>query len=96
VLENQLRCRKRLLALFSFGEEMQDRINRRWSVYIFIILISSFAIGLVEVIDRSQKNFLRDSLLGRAKEELSIIRSELEAAIVSDIFAVNSISVLRC
>ncbi|MGX1926627.1 diguanylate cyclase [Vibrio sp. NH-7] len=73
---------------------MQDRINRRWSVYIFIILISSFAIGLVEVIDRSQKNFLRDSLLGRAKEELSIIRSELEAAIVSDIFAVNSISVL--
>lgn len=73
---------------------MQYRIGRRWSAYLFLILLCVFAIGFVEVLDRSQKNFLRDSLQGRAKEELSIIRSELEAAIVSDIYVANGLSAL--
>ncbi|MDN3612469.1 diguanylate cyclase [Vibrio ostreicida] len=73
---------------------MKYRLERHWplSVLAFIMLIC--AIGLIESIDRSQKNFLRDSLSARAKEELSIVRSELENAIVSDILAVHGLSAL--
>tara|TARA_Y100001956_G_scaffold82782_1_gene105588 strand:- start:6327 stop:7703 length:1377 start_codon:yes stop_codon:yes gene_type:complete len=73
---------------------MQYRMSRHWSAYLFVLVISFLAVGFVELVDRSQKNFMRDSLLGRAKEELSIIRSELEAAIVSDIYVVNGLSAL--
>ncbi|NOH62387.1 diguanylate cyclase [Vibrio sp. RE88] len=73
---------------------MKYRFDSRWSVSILAITLFCIAVGLIESIDRSQKNFLRDSLLGRAKEELSIVRSELETAIVSDIFAVNGLSAL--
>lgn len=73
---------------------MQYRIGRHWSAYLFLVFLSVFAIGFVEVLDRSQKNFLRDSVQGRAKEELSIVRSELEAAIVSDIYVANGLSAL--
>ncbi|MCG9580321.1 diguanylate cyclase [Vibrio tubiashii] len=58
------------------------------------LLVFVISIGLVESLDRSQKSFLRDSLLARAKEELSIVRSELESAIVSDIYVVNSLPAL--
>lgn len=58
------------------------------------LLTFIFFVGLVESLDRSQKTFLRDSLLARAKEELSIVRSELEAAIVSDIYVANGLSAL--
>ncbi|KJY82901.1 diguanylate cyclase [Vibrio galatheae] len=61
------------------------------AVCLFVFIIS---IGLVESLDRSQKSFLRDSLFAKAKEELSIVRSELEAAIVSDIYVVNGLSSL--
>ena len=71
---------------------MKYRFGNRWSVFLLAFTLFSLAVGLIESIDRSQKSFLRDSLLDRAKEELSIVRSELESAIVYDIFAVNDIS----
>lgn len=73
---------------------MQYRMNKHWYAYVFVLIITFFAIGFIEFMDRSQKNFQRESLLGRAREELSIIRSELEAAIVSDIYVANSLSAL--
>ncbi|AIW22254.1 sensor domain-containing diguanylate cyclase [Vibrio coralliilyticus] len=73
---------------------MKYRFGNRWSVFLLAFTLFSLAVGLIESIDRSQKSFLRDSLLDRAKEELSIVRSELESAIVYDIFAVNDISAL--
>ncbi|WP_159651404.1 diguanylate cyclase [Vibrio atypicus] len=73
---------------------MQDLVDRHWSVKIAICLLIFFAVGCIESLDRSQKTFVRDSLLGRAKEELSIVRSELEAAIVSDIYVANSLATL--
>ncbi|RTZ18133.1 sensor domain-containing diguanylate cyclase [Vibrio aquaticus] len=60
---------------------------------LFLITIV-FSVGLVESLDKSQKSFLRDSLLARAKEELSIVRSEIEAAVVSDIYVANGLSAL--
>ncbi|MBN3495312.1 sensor domain-containing diguanylate cyclase [Vibrio neptunius] len=76
------------------GGGMKYRFSNRWSVFLLAFTMLSFAVGLIESIDRSQKSFLRDSLLDRAKEELSIVRSELESAIVYDIFAVDDISAL--
>lgn len=73
---------------------MKFHLGRHYSVYIFFTITLAFAVGLIESLDRSQKSFLRDSLLARAKEELSIIRSELEAAIVSDIYVANGLSAL--
>ncbi|MFM2587879.1 diguanylate cyclase domain-containing protein [Vibrio sp. TBV020] len=68
--------------------------GKHYYVSALFLTVFIFSIGLIESLDRSQKSFLRDSLLARAKEELSIVRSELEAAIVSDIYVSNSLSAL--
>jgi diguanylate cyclase (GGDEF)-like protein len=68
--------------------------GRHYHASALFLTILILSIGLIEFLDRSQKSFLRDSLLARAKEELSIVRSELEAAIVSDIYVSNSLTTL--
>ncbi len=73
---------------------MRDRLSRHWSVTLFILLLTVLAVTLVESLDASQKTFLRESIRARAKEELSIVRSELESAIVSDIYVANGLSAL--
>ncbi|MCG9676945.1 diguanylate cyclase [Vibrio sp. Isolate24] len=73
---------------------MKYRFSSRGSVFLMALTLLCFATGLIEWADRSQKNFLRGSLLDKAKEELSIVRSELESAIVYDIFAVNDLTAL--
>lgn len=73
---------------------MRFQLDRQSSTYVVAIAILIVSIGLIESLDRSQKSFLRDSRLDRAREELSIIRSEIEAAIVSDIYVANAIPAL--
>ncbi len=73
---------------------MKFNLGRQYSVYVLFVVTLVFAVGLIESLDRSNKTFLRDGLLARAKEELSIIRSELETAIVSDIYVANGLSAL--
>ncbi|NOH78323.1 sensor domain-containing diguanylate cyclase [Vibrio sp. RE86] len=73
---------------------MADYRGKHYYVNALFLVTFLFSIGLIESLDRSQKSFLRDSLLARAKEELSIVRSELEAAIVSDIYVSNGLSAL--
>ncbi|EGA66655.1 sensor domain-containing diguanylate cyclase [Vibrio brasiliensis] len=68
--------------------------GRQHYINALFLMTFIFFVGLIESIDQSQKTFLRDSLLARAKEELSIVRSELEAAIVSDIYVANGLSAL--
>ncbi|EEX94436.1 sensory box/GGDEF family protein [Vibrio orientalis CIP 102891 = ATCC 33934] len=68
--------------------------DKHYYIGALFLTIFVFSIGLIESLDRSQKSFLRDSLLARAKEELSIVRSELEAAIVADIYVSNSLATL--
>lgn len=73
---------------------MKSSFGRQWPVYLLFMLLFVCSVSLVEFLDRSQKSFLRDSMLARAKEELSIIRSEIEASIVSDIYVANGLSSL--
>jgi len=68
--------------------------GRHFYLNIICVFVFFVSIGLVESLDRSQKSFLRESLLAKAKEELSIVRSELESAIVSDIYIVNGLPAL--
>ncbi len=68
--------------------------GRHFYLNIICLCVFFVSIGLVESLDRSQKSFLRESLLAKAKEELSIVRSELESAIVSDIYIVNGLPAL--
>lgn len=73
---------------------IKEWFGSQWVVSIIALFLCTAGIGLVEFIDRSQKTFLHDSILVRAKEELSIVRSELEIAIFNDIFVANSLSAL--
>ncbi|WP_295893317.1 diguanylate cyclase [uncultured Vibrio sp.] len=67
--------------------------NRLYLSLVFILYLVS-AIASIEWINRGQRDFLRTELLSRAKEELSIVRSQLETTIVSDIYAAKSLSAL--
>ena len=73
---------------------MRERLGSRWAAILVALLLCVIGVGLVEFIDRSQKTFMHNSMLVRAKEELSIIRSELEIAIFNDIFVANGLSAL--
>ncbi|GLT18764.1 sensor domain-containing diguanylate cyclase [Vibrio zhanjiangensis] len=73
---------------------MRERFGSRWAALLIALLLSGVGIGLVEFIDRSQKAFMHNRMLLRAKEELSIIRSELEIAIFNDIFVANGLVAL--
>lgn len=70
---------------------MAFSLGRHYLIGAVCGLVFFISMGLVEVLDQNQKLALRESLLARAKEELSIVRSELESAIVADIYIVNSV-----
>ncbi|MGD8110755.1 diguanylate cyclase [Vibrio sp. TRT 17S01] len=73
---------------------MKETHGGHKTVILLFVAIVMLSIVMIEFLNRSQASFVRDGLLTRAKEELSIIRSELEAAIVSDIYIANSLSAL--
>ncbi|MEL7291457.1 MAG: diguanylate cyclase [Pseudomonadota bacterium] len=73
---------------------MAYRLGKHYFIYSLFLISFIFSIVMVESLDRSQKSFLRDSLLAKAKEELSIVRSQIETAIVSDVYVANSLSTL--
>ncbi len=73
---------------------MDERQSWRRLSYALIILFISISITLIEYVDYSHKSFIADGLQTRAKEELSVIRSELEAAVVSDIYVAHSLSTI--
>ncbi|MGF1718698.1 sensor domain-containing diguanylate cyclase [Vibrio kyushuensis] len=67
--------------------------NRFYISTIFFLYIVS-AIASIEWINRGQVDYLRSEHLSRAKEELLIVRAQLEAAIVSDAYVAKSLSAL--
>ncbi|MCW8335403.1 diguanylate cyclase [Vibrio paucivorans] len=71
---------------------MAYRSGKQWAVSVVFLTVIVLSIGIIELTNRNQTTFIRESLLIRAKEELSIIRSELEAAVVSDIYVANSLA----
>ncbi|MBT2979989.1 sensor domain-containing diguanylate cyclase, partial [Vibrio anguillarum] len=62
---------------------MRHISGKQWSVKLLLVAFIIFCGGLIEIINFNQRSFIRDNLQTRAKEELSIIRAQLEAAILS-------------
>lgn len=73
---------------------MGYRLAKHWHVVSLFIFLTTISIILVEYLESAQKSFLRDSLRSRAKDELSIIRSQLESLVVSDIYVANGLNTL--
>ncbi|MDE1241155.1 diguanylate cyclase [Vibrio aestuarianus] len=73
---------------------MRSVSGKQWSVNLLLIAFILFCGGLIEAVNFNQRNYIRDNLQVRAKEELSIIRSQLEASILSDIYVASGVSSL--
>ncbi|WP_165313519.1 diguanylate cyclase [Vibrio ziniensis] len=68
--------------------------GKLWIVRILLLTFLLIFIGLIESFNISQRNFMREGLYTRAKEELLSIRFRLEASILSDIYAANGLQAL--
>ncbi|MBD0786229.1 sensor domain-containing diguanylate cyclase [Vibrio sp. Y2-5] len=68
--------------------------GKLWIVRILLLTFLLIFVGLIESFNVSQRNFMREGLYTRAKEELLSIRFRLEASILSDIYAVSGIQAL--
>ncbi|MGF1709823.1 sensor domain-containing diguanylate cyclase [Vibrio kagoshimensis] len=73
---------------------MLNWLNKQWSVRVLAFSFIVLAVGAVESFHRNQVSFLKNESAAEAKKHLSVIRSRLEAAIVSDIYVLNSLSTL--
>jgi len=58
------------------------------------LLFITLSVGIVELLHHEQKKVRQEYFQREAKEQLSTIRSKLEAAIVSDIYIVSSLATL--
>ncbi|WP_185066968.1 sensor domain-containing diguanylate cyclase [Vibrio ponticus] len=70
-----------------------ERSWHRWLTWCFAILIA-LAIACIEYINNVQHQYIQQTERDSVREELSIIRSRLEALIISDIYLVNSLPVV--
>ncbi len=68
--------------------------SKLWTVRLLLLAFILIFVGLVEAFNFSQRNFIREGLYNQAKEELLSIRYRIEASILSDIYAANSIQAL--
>ncbi|WP_394249939.1 diguanylate cyclase [Vibrio profundi] len=73
---------------------MPNSVSKQWPIKILLLVFILFAIGAIEVLHRNQQAFLENNSVAEAKKHLSVIRSRLEAAIVADIYVINSLSTL--
>ncbi|OEE78706.1 diguanylate cyclase [Vibrio genomosp. F6] len=73
---------------------MRYLFGKQWSVNLLLAVFVIVAIMLLELLNQNQMMFLDKQYQSSAKEELSKVRSNLEAAIVADIYVSNSLSTL--
>ncbi|EGQ7996143.1 diguanylate cyclase [Vibrio vulnificus] len=73
---------------------MKYTFGKRWSVNLLFLLFITLSVGIVELLHHEQKKVRQEYFQREAKEQLSTIRSKLEAAIVSDIYIVSSLATL--
>lgn len=72
------------------------RFERSWhrSLTLCFAILIVLAIACIEYINNVQHQYIQQTERDSAREELSIIRSRLEALIISDIYLVNSLPVV--
>lgn len=68
--------------------------RRQWSVVITLAIITVSSIAMIEFLNTNQRAFIRDRIQEEARGDLSHIRSQLEAALLSDIYILNSLTTL--
>lgn len=68
--------------------------GKLWIVRTLLLTFLLIFVGLIESFNVSQRNFMREGLYTRAKEEMLSIRFRLEASILSDIYAANGLQAL--
>ncbi|MBW3695927.1 sensor domain-containing diguanylate cyclase [Vibrio sp. T187] len=73
---------------------MLNLSSKQWSINLLLLVFVLLAGGMIEVLHRNQIAFLENQSVSVAKKHLSVIRSKLEAAIVADIYVINSLSTL--
>ncbi|ELP5727531.1 sensor domain-containing diguanylate cyclase [Vibrio vulnificus] len=73
---------------------MKYTFGKRWSVNLLFILFFTLSVGIIELLNQEQRKVRQEYFQREAKEQLSSIRSKLEAAIVSDIYIVSSLATL--
>ncbi|WP_439146227.1 diguanylate cyclase [Vibrio sp.] len=73
---------------------MPSRSSKQWPAKLLSLLLFLVVITAIEVFHAKQLTFLKNESYSEAKKQLSIIRSRIEAAIVSDMYILNNFSTL--
>ncbi|SDH18423.1 diguanylate cyclase (GGDEF) domain-containing protein [Vibrio xiamenensis] len=68
--------------------------RRQIAVAIILTIITIISIGMIEHLNSNQRAFIRDRIQDEARGDLSHIRAQLEAAILSDIYVLSSLTTL--
>ncbi|MEZ9516873.1 diguanylate cyclase [Vibrio splendidus] len=73
---------------------MPSGSSKQWSAKVVSFLFFLAIVGAIEFFHAKQLNFLKNESYSEGKKQLSIIRSRIEAAIVSDMYVLNNFSTL--
>ncbi|MBY7730354.1 diguanylate cyclase [Vibrio bathopelagicus] len=73
---------------------MPSRSSKQWPAKLLSLLLFLVVVTAIEVFHAKQLTFLKNESYSEAKKQLSIIRSRIEAAIVSDMYILNNFSTL--
>ncbi|MBE8606325.1 MULTISPECIES: diguanylate cyclase [Vibrio] len=73
---------------------MPSRSSKQWPAKLLSLLFFLLVVSAIEFFHTKQLVFLQNESYSEAKRQLSIIRSRIEATIVSDMYILNSLSTL--
>ncbi|MCB5361148.1 diguanylate cyclase [Vibrio lentus] len=73
---------------------MPSGSSKQWPAKLLSLLLFLVVVTAIEVFHAKQLTFLKNESYSEAKKQLSIIRSRIEAAIVSDMYILNNLSTL--
>ncbi len=73
---------------------MPSRFSKQWPAKVLSLLFFFVVVSAIEHFHAKQLTFLKNESYSVAKKQLSIIRSRIEATIVSDMYILNNFSTL--
>lgn len=76
------------------GEPMRHFPKKQYYFALFFLIFFVLFVGVVELLHQNQKEHNREQLLAEAKDQLSILRSNLEAGLMADIYQASTLGTL--
>ncbi|MFA0124507.1 sensor domain-containing diguanylate cyclase, partial [Vibrio sp. 10N.261.48.A2] len=73
---------------------MPSGSSKQWPAKLLSLLFFLVVMSAIEFFHSKELSYLKDESYSEAKKQLSIIRSRIEAAIVSDMYILNNFSTL--